>query len=378
MLRSAAALKLEIEGALSQRVPGALSPRLRPAVELFPTGIAALDALLEGGLPRGSVSEVVGLASTGRTALALSTLAGLTQHGAACAWMDVDDVLDPQSAAACGVDLERLLWVRGGGAAPAISHAPKGQLQRPLQRGDSTPAYGNSMHPRSEVRNMDHAVSQLFRGEGGLLRDKRIGTPGAPNRPLTDMAPRCAEAQPHRRKQEQVATDRLPPRRGDSVPKAAAVSLPHAAAQPFPSRQKFGPAKADRPWAKLEYALKATDLLLQAGGFSMLVLDMGNIAPEHALRVPLATWYRFRLAAEQAQTALILLTQTSCAKSCASVVLHCEQAQQAWSASSETALFQGVEYRVSLDRKRGENEISPLRKKAPGSVSWAGRSPWVR
>ncbi len=377
MLRSAAALKLEIEGALSKRVPGALSPRLRPAVELFPTGIAAIDALLEGGFPRGAISEVVGLASTGRTALALSTLARLTQHGAACTWMDVDDALDPQSAAACGVDMERLLWVRGGGSASSVSHAPKGQLRRPLQKVDSTPTYGNSMHPRSEVRNMDHAVSQLFRGEGGLLRDKRIGTPGAPNRPLADMTPRCAEAQPHRRKQEQVATDRLPSRRGDSVLKPA-VDLTARDTPPFSAPRTFPSAKADRPWARLEYVLKATDLLLQAGGFSLLVLDMGNIAAEDALRVPLATWYRFRLAAEQAQAALILLTQTSCAKSCASVVLHCEQAQQTWSASLETALFQGVEYRVSLDRKRGENEVSPLRKKAPGSVSWAGRSPWVR
>jgi hypothetical protein len=70
---------------------------------------------------------------------------------------------------------------------------------------------------------------------------------------------------------------------------------------------------ADKPWSLLEQALKATDLLLQAGAFGAIVLDMSDMLPQHTMRIPLATWYRFRLAAEQARTAPVLLTQSPCA-----------------------------------------------------------------
>ena len=133
-----------------------------------------------------------------------------------------------------------------------------------------------------------------------------------------------------------------------------------------------------KPWSRLEQSLKATDLLLQAGGFSMIVLDMGNLPAQHAVRVPLATWYRFRLAAEQAQSALVLLSQVSCAKSCASLLLQCERAHegQQWAAASDTALFEGMEYRVSVERKRQEG----LGKKPAGRVAatWSSHSQWIR
>ena len=56
-----------------------------------------------------------------------------------------------------------------------------------------------------------------------------------------------------------------------------------------------------KPWARIEQALRVTDLLLQAGGFSAIVLDMASIAPEYVSRVPLATWFRYRAAAERTQ-----------------------------------------------------------------------------
>src|SRR5579863_10416038 len=64
------------------------------------------------------------------------------------------------------------------------------------------------------------------------------------------------------------------------------------------------------------------DLLLQAGGFSAIVLDMAGIAPEHAARVPLATWFRYRAAVERTRASLLLLTQHSCAKSSAELLLR--------------------------------------------------------
>ena len=84
----------------------------RPAAT---TGLAALDALLGGGFPRGRISEIVGPRSSGRTSLLLGSLASATAHGALVALVDVTDGLDPASAQALGVDLGRLLWVQCGG-----------------------------------------------------------------------------------------------------------------------------------------------------------------------------------------------------------------------------------------------------------------------
>lgn len=77
------------------------------------TGIEELDALLDGGFPRGEQSEIYGPASSGRTGVLLALLARTTSTGALAALVDPLDRLDPASAAAAGVDLARLLWLRG-------------------------------------------------------------------------------------------------------------------------------------------------------------------------------------------------------------------------------------------------------------------------
>ena len=78
------------------------------------SGIEGLDPSLGGGLPRGSISEVTGPSSSGRTGLVLATLARATQAGEIAAYVDATDCLDPGSAEEAGVDLERLLWIRCG------------------------------------------------------------------------------------------------------------------------------------------------------------------------------------------------------------------------------------------------------------------------
>jgi hypothetical protein len=72
-----------------------------------------LDATLGGGFPRGHVSEIVGPRSSARTSLLLTLLAAATARGELVALVDALDMLDVDSAAAAGVDLDRLLWVRG-------------------------------------------------------------------------------------------------------------------------------------------------------------------------------------------------------------------------------------------------------------------------
>jgi hypothetical protein len=81
------------------------------------TDVAALDACLRGGLPRGQLSEIVGPASSGRTTLVLQTIAASARRGEIAALVDTFDRLDVESAAAAGIDLERLLWIRGEASA---------------------------------------------------------------------------------------------------------------------------------------------------------------------------------------------------------------------------------------------------------------------
>lgn len=111
-----AATKRELEALLRARRLQRESPplrgedrRLRP----LPTGLAEVDALLDGGLPRGQLSQWHGPASSGRTSLLLALVAELTRRGALAALVDPLDAFDPASAAASGVDLARLLWLRG-------------------------------------------------------------------------------------------------------------------------------------------------------------------------------------------------------------------------------------------------------------------------
>jgi len=78
-----------------------------------PSGVPSLDAPLGGGFPRGQLSEVVGPRSSGRTSVMLQTAAAATGRGELVALVDALDMFDVESATAAGVDLDRLLWIRG-------------------------------------------------------------------------------------------------------------------------------------------------------------------------------------------------------------------------------------------------------------------------
>lgn len=76
------------------------------------TSVAALDEVLGGGLPRGAMIELVGRGSCGRFSTLLATLQQATSAGEAAALVDQGSQLDPQTAMAAGIDLDRLLWLR--------------------------------------------------------------------------------------------------------------------------------------------------------------------------------------------------------------------------------------------------------------------------
>jgi len=87
------------------------------------SGVEALDGLLGGGWPQGKVGELVGPASSGRSAAAAATVAAATARGEVAAWLDAADAFDPASAAAAGVDLGRVLWVRPRDAGETVRAA---------------------------------------------------------------------------------------------------------------------------------------------------------------------------------------------------------------------------------------------------------------
>ncbi len=181
-----ALIETRVEKRLGGRFPAALGWRPRLAAPTVPTGIPEVDSLT-GGLPRGALTEICGPGSSGRTALLLSLLGEFTRRQELCALVDAGDSFDPASAAAAGVDLGRVLWVRCG---------------------------------------------------------------------------------------------------------------------------------------KVEQALRAADLVQQAGGFGLVALDLGDVPAATARRVPLTSWFRFRRAVDETPAALLLLTQEALTGTCAALTLQ--------------------------------------------------------
>ena len=79
-------------------------------IETVPTGSLGLDiAICVGGLPRGRIIEIYGQDSSGKTTLALHTVAEAQKKGGICAFVDAEHALDPVYARKLGVNLENLL-----------------------------------------------------------------------------------------------------------------------------------------------------------------------------------------------------------------------------------------------------------------------------
>ena len=183
----------------------------RPQVqqrETLATGIASLDSIIQG-FPRGAISEILGPESSGRTTLIHSLLAASTANLEICAYVDTDDSFDPVSAAAAGVALSQLLWIRCG----------------------------------------------------------------------------------------------------------------HNAA----------------------HALKAADYLVHAGGFGVVVLDLCQVPPRVANRIPISYWYRFRRAIENTPTVLALADKEPLARSCAALMLEMQRRKTAWAGAPGFKLLHEIE-----------------------------------
>jgi recombination protein RecA len=172
-----------------------------------PTGVAELDARLQGGIPRGHLSELVGRRSSGRLAVVLSALAGATSRGEAVALVDPLDMFDPASAAASGIDFTRMLWIRGQASS------------------------------------------------------------------------------------------------------SARISL----SCEFGTLQK-----------SLDAAVKALNLVLQAGGFGLVALDLAEVAPQVLRRLPFTTWLRLHRVIEGSETACVLIGSEPLSRSAGGVTVQLE------------------------------------------------------
>lgn len=86
----------------------------------------------------------------------------------------------------------------------------------------------------------------------------------------------------------------------------------------------------------IDQAFRATDLLIQGGGFGLIALDLSDVPPETVRYVPLNAWFRFRRAVEDTPTILVVLEQEPNAKTCASLVLRLGTGPAIWSASTPT------------------------------------------
>jgi recombination protein RecA len=338
---SASAVRLQVEGALANKIPSALTPVARMVRPVVSSGIETLDAVLNGGFPVGTMSEITGPECSGRTSLAHSFVARVIEGGKVAAWIDVSDTFDAASAAAAGIDLRRLLWVRCG-----VIETPQTEQVREfvLPNAYLIPATpkkglhggGCGTHPRSEAKGLSSAVSGLLQTE--------------------PLSPRCAEAQREARPTQ-----------------VTYASVSQSVVSPTQRRSALN------PYQRIEQGLKSADLILQAGGFGAVVLDLGSIAPEFVSRVDLATWHRYRVAAERTQSSIVLLTQYVCAKSSAELLLRLHPAAML---REEATVFSGTQPKAEVARHRfqeRESNVLPIRKppQRANTTCWRNRATWV-
>jgi recombination protein RecA len=187
---------LQLRSEVQSRFDVPFGVRQRPDRQQIPTGIAAIDRLTAGGIPRGTLTEICGVESSGSTALMFSILRQVTRRGECCVWIDTAGAFDPVSAAEAGVELDRVLWVNCG---------------------------GNAQH-----------------------------------------------------------------------------------------------------------ALKAADLLTQAGGFALVVFDMADVSDAITRRIPLASWFRLRHAAERTGAALVAIERRINAQSCSTLQIEMQRGKPLW------------------------------------------------
>jgi len=107
---------------------------------------------------------------------------------------------------------------------------------------------------------------------------------------------------------------------------------------------------------RLEQVLRATDLLLESGGFGLIILDLADLPPQAARRVPLTTWFRFRRAVENKPTILLSIEQQPIAGSCSSLLLQLEAAKRRQNAAHGTSCELSVKGQLAPEDRKKIND----------------------
>jgi len=359
-------IKNHLQSIVAAKIPGAFVAKKSEITEVTATGIPQVDALIQG-LPHGALTEIYGPASSGRTTLALSFLAEMTRQQQVCTIIDASDSFDPESLAAAGAHLNRVLWIRCGNAdtnedpTSACTSVSLPDFRQETFHRPQTLTSGR--HPRDEVRGMSQAISGLmknnFNNPPGINRDEAVA------HTFGKITVRSRE--------EQVAIDRLPPRRGNDVLARRQARGKTIASRIQTPRPRHPLDKRQDPWSRLEQALKVTDLILHNGGFGAVLMDLGDVPPLNARRIPLATWFRFRRAVDNTPTVFLLLTREPCAQTCASLVLRCQRCRERWSQAAESngaagvATLDGLELEIEVMRRQA---LPHHHSRAANSASW--------
>jgi hypothetical protein len=197
----------------------------------------------------------------------LAALGSATRRAEYCAVIDASDSLDPHSLAVADIDLDRLLWVRCGENSPrrqpSTSLGRKSPLlANPARSGAPGFCFGGRQDP-SVLRTGFETEKTKDQREVGLFSQDTFDFDGRKNKKNL----RSSEY-------------------------------------------------------RLEQVLRATDLLLESGGFGLIILDLADIPPQSARRIPLTTWFRFRRAVEHKPTILLAIEQQPIAGSCSSLLLR--------------------------------------------------------
>lgn len=116
----------------------------------------------------------------------------------------------------------------------------------------------------------------------------------------------------------------------------------------------------------LEHAFKATDMLLQAGGFGLVMLDLGDLPAKSAKKIISSWWYRFRRTLEATPTALVVIVEDSAVRSCAAVALELHMENYLWLSSSDILHSNSPEFSVT---KFGNGPTSVSSASIPSSVT---------
>jgi hypothetical protein len=101
-----------------------------------------------------------------------------------------------------------------------------------------------------------------------------------------------------------------------------------------------------------EHAIRAADLLLHAGGFGIVLLDLCETNPHILHRIPLSYWYRFRRAVEHTPAILLICAASSQAKSCSPICLQLKSKAFSWTGIAPFLLLRGIQIHASLGRLR--------------------------